>query len=593
MAPSSSTAIHSLTSQDNADVDLNTDEAYFADSHDANPAFDPLPHLDYSLQWADLFELDFGNFVSHDNNMETFYFDSQIPSDPAGGGLADTASQDHVNINTDHRCTAQTALDDPSEILNKAKVLLRHFQDTVIHCMAGLPHRAISPYKTLNLAAAVQTLAELTFLGHEESTHASLANLYAILACSAHHLATGPTPLPRSGFEDWTDITQICSGKALNHLQQSLSQESGVGPRKAKYKDQLMAILSLTAYSISAGRQKDARKLLLDAERLLRTRGLAKRHISRRMRMLHHVYTWIRILGESLYVLHDTRAYQQLSESLPSRRPLRRGSSSTKSNQAGANARLDDFLRMDTNSEDLEDDGQKDPGEGLLDIHLDDPREDSATMYMEIYGLPETWLSLVSQTTRLANVIDTWRVGHVDVPTWFRDAVQSRTERLENMVCTFASKEPQQDPGTPHFHMLQALNAALVIFFYRRIRDVNPFIVQSYVQNVVSALRDFDATIYEQGGLGPGTGWPAFIAACEATSSAARGSLVSWLDRAYTKSGIDGFRVAAEVARKVWDQRDGKVSSPLSVRSSESGKPPALSTWATVSRDSGTWAMVC
>lgn len=46
----------------------------------------------------------------------------------------------------------------------QAPFLLKHFHDRVIPSMAGLPFGSKSPWKIQNMASAVQTLAELTYL---------------------------------------------------------------------------------------------------------------------------------------------------------------------------------------------------------------------------------------------------------------------------------------------------------------------------------------------------------------------------------------------------------------------------------------------
>ena len=164
-------------------------------------------------------------------------------------------------------------------------------------------------------------------------------------------------------------------------------------------------------WSISIN-QRDARCYMIDAERLLRVKGLAKRDISRKCRLLHHVYSWIGIVGESTYVLHDYASYGPVvgnmsalnqAHQLHGNRERRKESARSR---LGPNARLDDFLRLEPHSSDsdLEIDELKD-GDGLRDIHLEDSRHWGDTMY-HIYGISETWLSLVSQTTRLANIMD-------------------------------------------------------------------------------------------------------------------------------------------------------------------------------------------
>jgi hypothetical protein len=105
-------------------------------------------------------------------------------------------------------------------------------------------------------------------------------------------------------------------------------------------------------------------------------------------------------------------------------------------------------------------------------------------------------------------------------------ALQPRASNLENAVCLFRSRHSEGSPsmsaspnsapgGTPHMHMVRALASALV-FFYRRIRKVNPLVLQDSVNDVVDSLHAFDEALERNNLLGPGTAWPAFIAGAEA-----------------------------------------------------------------------------
>lgn len=351
---------------------------------------------------------------------------------------------------------------------------------------------------------------------------------------------------------------------------------------------------------------------MLDAERLLRTRGLAKRTISRKARMLHHVYTWLRIVGESTYVLHDYKSSEALIEkSLPQHSSNSGESrSSFRSSRSGHNARLDDFLRLDAQGDgDTDLDEQKDREIGLLDIHLEDPRNDPATLYLEIYGVSETWLTLLSQTTRLANVIDTIKLSGRVKNVHLMASLERRTERLENMVCSFASapanKLTSHSEDTREEHaqskpidcMIRALNAALVIFFYRRIRNVNPWILQVHVDDVIQALEDFDTALSAYNMQGPGTVWPAFMAGCEALTEARRMKLNQWIEQGITACGYAAFKSARNAMIEVWKRRDVKAATrkPRHLYAKQDGSSPLSSkdcTWMDLSRENRLWLML-
>lgn len=334
---------------------------------------------------------------------------------------------------------------------------------------------------------------------------------------------------------------------------------------------------------------------MVDAERVLRMRGLPKRRISQKARLLHHVYTWLRIVGESTYVLHD---YSQssafldvLQSSIETSRSGRMEHEATPANN-NSNPKLDDFLRLETrySDNDLNIDDPKDQEAGLHDIHLQDSRNFSETMYKQIYGIPETWLSLVSQTTRLGNVMDTFRMRSgksVTLDTW--EMLQRRSVRLENMICSFSLSIPgkatdETNTARASGYMLQALGAALLIFFYRRIRNVHPAVLQGHVDSVVSALSEFNTVLPQGDPAGPGTAWPAFIAGCEAITTTRRESITKWLDNAESMSGFTAFKTAKNIMFELWRKQDEHLRK-------NSGDP--IPTWMDVVKQHQLWPLFC
>lgn len=305
-------------------------------------------------------------------------------------------------------------------------------------------------------------------------------------------------------------------------------------------------------------------------EYLISLRGLMKPSISRRARLLHNIYAWMRIVSESTYVFYETHAAEYsgvrqapghpTSASLD--RPKNRSQPGNNVNQpTKPHVTLDSFLHLQPkplHQAHVNENAERD----IRDIHLAGSRSDQNNMYMQIYGVPETWLSLVSQTTRLANVVDRLSTAKTSDAEALL-SLQPRSSHLENAVCLFRSRHQlgagdlASTPGvTLHTHMVHALSSALVIFFYRRIRNVNPLVLQDSVDRVIGSLRDFDAALERNGLSGPGTAWPAFIAGAEALSAGQRRSIASWLDKAFGKSGFAAYRVSKEVLVEVWKRMD-------------------------------------
>lgn len=588
--------------------------------------------LDDTLQWADLFG--FGHdpiFPPSDGGFEPMLdvnggtdmlYQPQNPSMQTGVDQPMPSAYNALAGSGSRLTPLDTDSVNLDDVLAEGQLLLKHFKDNVIARFMSLPITAKSPWEIIVFSESINTLAHLTFLTSTNVSCAKRATLFGVLAMSAFHLSKNPSfdVHPSRQVGNWEQVQRTSSLEAKQNLQRSLKEELQ-GYSKAKYKDQLMAILTLLAFSVSlalekscttnadiliqaiSGCQKEARCYLIDAERLLRHRGLAKREISRRARLLHHVYTWCRIVGESTYVLHDKTAG---SVKIPSQKILAPVPSTSEyhsmSHTTGPGSRLDDFLRVEPHfaDSDLDIEELKEPQASLRDIHLQDARENPDTMYTQIYGISETWLSLLSQTTRLANSMDGAKVAKSNDAAR-DDILRRRAARLEDMVCSFASQFAPHSTSfhwMPNHHMHRALNSALVIFFYRRIRNVNSWILQSHVDDVIAALESFDQSISEKTWEGPGSPWAAFIAGCEASTPAKRERLLQWVENGAAMTGFDPYVSAKSILLELWQRRDENqqledISSSGSRASSRRSRGSQNTTsWVDLCREQKIWLMV-
>ncbi|PPJ58558.1 hypothetical protein CBER1_06666 [Cercospora berteroae] len=564
---------------------------------------DSLTGLDDSLQWADLFGFGSnGMFLDNDlfdplldlNDNTNMIFPNQ---DMTNGNEANpfmlslhsggTASN---FVDTD---TSNWAAINETLVLNEAQQLLKHFRNNVLRRRCSLPTTYKSPWYVTLLPEAINTLAHLSYLDTPVSS-AKRSNLYGILAISSHHLARNPLFDWQTDRDPgyWSQIAGFCTREAKSHLQHSLQNEFS-SPAKAKYKDQMSAVFSLLALAVIAGTSEDARCYLIDCERLMRYRGLAKRTISRKCRLLHHMYAWYRIIGESTYVLHEygegttPQSLQFVVGAVPPQSSTQEG---------GSGSRLDDFLRLELRPEDsdLDVSQMKEPELSLRDIHLEDSRTNSATMYDQIFGVSETWLSLVSQTTRLANKMDSVKVNGAANDKISR-LLQRRAARLEDMICSFAAQfEPicKGEQWAANSAMHNALNSGLVILFYRRIRNVNPWILQSHVDDVIAALDAFDQALSSKTWEGPGTPWPAFLAGCEAETRERRDRLTNWLEKAASMTGFHSYEQARDLLQAVWTRRE-KSQLDLDANTPAEHDPAGslMTSWVEICREQKTWLM--
>lgn len=550
-----------------------------------------------TMQWGDLFHWDFD--LSKQSADFPAVIDESQAYKPAvevsDHGIDGNVASGQINEQFRTTPTATEGLLWPQlNMVDQAPLLLKHFSNVVITQMGSLPINEKSAWKILNYESAIFTLSQLTTLAIDKCDikHASLANFYAIMAASALHLSLSPGNAERQAesAEAWRSLSQDTYNAAKQHMRLSLDVEC-VLPRKAKYKNQLMALGAILATALLSGNHEDVRKYLTQMEWLIRCRGLVKPIISRRARLLHNVYAWMRIISESTHVLQETNHIANLLE-FTGPQP----SASTEqeilppkpihSQEANNDMMLDSFLYLEPL--------QVPPivphrtpqatSEGQLDLHLTSPLVERDGMCMQIYGVPETWLRLVSQTTRLANALDRLDPGANTNDAEAFAMVQPKASRLENAVCAFRTRfrSPRKGPNTtPHLHMVRALSGALVIFFYRRIRGIQPLMLQESVDQVIDSLHAFDRALEQHDLPGPGTAWPAFIAGAEAMSQEQRKAIDGWLKKANSKSGWKGYETSRKVLHELWQRRDGDDGNV------------GLPTWMDVCKSLHCWPLLC
>lgn len=287
-------------------------------------------------------------------------------------------------------------------------------------------------------------------------------------------------------------------------------------------------------------------------ERLIRKRGFAKPKMSRKIRLLHNIYAWMRIVSESTHVIERSTERPRIVPAIV--------------DETQADASLDDFLQLEPCHELAQ------------DIHLAAPSDDSENMYMQIYGVPETWLRLVSQATRLANIMDRLQPRQRRADAEALAALQPRISQLEDAVHAFHRRYKTMPSTSPHDQMLQALSSGLTIFFHRRVRDGPAHFIQDSVDHVLESLDGFNAALSRKGLLGPGTAWPCFIAGSEAESEGQRRRFTEWLERAFNTSGWRGYQVSLNILREVWNEKDRGMNG---------------STWVSICRSTKQWPLLC
>lgn len=313
----------------------------------------------------------------------------------------------------------------------------------------------------------------------------------------------------------------------------------------------------LTCEQCAYDHAESARNYLIDAERLLRIRGSTKRRISRKCQLMHHYITHMRIIGETTHVLHASEnhiAASHMESEMDSVWKLQKAEALSPSwVPPGYDMHLDDFYVVKPNSANA-------PGD--VDFNLTDPTGWTESSYLQLYGISQSWLIFVSQTTRLANFLDKLaEESNREENSEILVSLEKQKDELEEAIYSFVAANVESDESVlnPHQYMVRTLNPALIIFFNRRIRKVNSWILQEHVNTVIQTLRDCEVSLAAHNLEGPGAPWPVFMAGCEAMNDTQRDYFTNWMQSALDKTGFTRFQTMKAVMQEVWQRRDKNI----------------------------------
>jgi arginine metabolism regulation protein II len=205
----------------------------------------------------------------------------------------------------------------------------------------------------------------------------------------------------------------------------------------------------------------------------------------------------------------------------------------------------------------------KGQAEGENDLHLQHPGIWSATLYPEIFGVPELHLLMLSLVIRLAREkeqshgetlnLREFMIRAKAVERWIK---QLHVLRQSIWMVEATADLEQQQSVTLLNSLTDTMQHAISVYFYRRIYDLDPGMLEKHVVGVRDRLLEFDAL---DAGMGFGSIrliWPAFIAASETDHVDLRAYFTKWFEDSAKRSGLRIFTETKERIDRIWNARD-------------------------------------
>lgn len=417
-----------------------------------------------------------------------------------------------------------------------AVFLLKHYSTTVLQSLTPFRHSK-TPWHVLFLPHAKSCLAALT-LG-ESLDDASLCAFYGTLALSANSLAV------ISNSQEWYEQFRQYKQRALYHVRMMLKTAYDI-PKKAKYKSLLLALLTIVQIS-SVSRASDQKEYyFLEAEKLIRVKGLNRRK-SRKVRLLHHCYTFERLQHETTYPGTTQSPYRSLVRNAIETSGASVYSRDSLSFRPSEWANLDEAMTK-----------VKDADVGENDLHLQTPGIWVATLYPEIFGVQEVYvllLSLIICLGRAKNDVNS--TDNLGLREFMRRAksIEKRIHQLKKLPDVLMA-EYDQRASQPLLEILcNATQQAIVIYLYRTLYDVDSSMLQSEVASIRDCLARYEDIDDGQGYGSVRLAWPAFIAAREAEDEGVRLAFLRWFNNNARRSGLRVFSDSQAELDIIWEEK--------------------------------------
>ncbi|KAJ8110354.1 hypothetical protein OPT61_g6792 [Boeremia exigua] len=422
--------------------------------------------------------------------------------------------------------------------------LIKHYSSTVLTVLTPF-HHSKTPWHVLFVPHAKSCLAALT-LG-ESLDHASLCAFYATLSISAFSLGG------ISQSNTWLEQGRTYLKIARDHVRLMLRSAYDY-PKTAKYKNILIALLSMVQVAIVIGNRDQAECYFVEAEKFIRMKGLNRKK-SRKVRLLHHCYVFERMFHESVYLAGTNSAQRSHA------RKAIESSGAMAYSQDSLSFRLGDLEDLESRALRV-----KCREEGENDLHLQNPGLWPKTLYPEIFGIPEKYVFALSLIIRLGQWRDEAR--HQDaVNALSLTDFLSRAKTVERYIKQlYRSVEGPNPPSTTTSEaqepmlddLLQAMQHALTIYFHRRIYDVEAEMLQIHVVAVRNCLlRSETSMVYGSARFL----WPAFIAASEAEDPQVQASFTEWFQNSAARSGLPYFNDAKASIERIWEEKQNSHGS--------------------------------
>lgn len=436
----------------------------------------------------------------------------------------------------------------------QARYLLDHYVKNVTRIMTVVIHPK-NPWKTIYLPRACSAIGDLVGFGYTASARNAL--LHALLAVSAFHLQS-KFPENSDGRKHYLSLGLQLKAEAYTWLSECLMKDLA----SQKYKDVITAVLSMVSIDVIWGSMTDCKVHLSACRSIVNMRCKLRPKISDKAAVLHRIAGFLSLMQNSASLgpsditgMDSNKEFndQWLDVSLEDlgvndqhkQQDMNLPSLSYMNEESEFQEYWLKYKKKDEELAALSDEFYK---KELISTH-------------SLYGIPDSLILLFNRTCKLTKLVLYYRYKGESIP---KDLTKQCSD-LEGALVTWQNRydvnkndDFKGDLKEAVKHHTLSFHEALIIYYYRLVRDLNPTILQTHIAKVLDHLEQIQ---YLNRGLQTPICvpliFPGFIAACEILTDRTdlRDRFITWMDN-LTAEGLGTYYASREVVKEVWRRRD-------------------------------------
>ncbi len=472
----------------------------------------------------------------------------------------------------------------------EGRYLLHHYINNLTELMTVFAMKK-NPWKLIYFPGAIKGVGELVSLGKTNPARNGL--LYALMSVSAFNLQSRHSLTNSELMKHYGNLGSILRSQALKYLKQIKLSDA----ESMDYNEILSAALSMVTIDVTRGANKDCYNHLLACEEFVQRRLQTKKPLSPSSITLHRIFSFLKMMQESTLVRVcqfkiDTNAFDEVDDE----------NELNKNISYDSNHKRRPKIELLDGSVDGEDDNNNDDFSKyditmkMVNVETTVPNKVSSFRYLDLttynftqrandeeqdsqdydilstdtlYSLPNSFILLFNEITKLVKYAIYFRsIGtrpkkfskkcteiESKLMKWRMDArsFQNGNKEKEDKIVDDDFDFAHSNERVVYYNTMAFYNA-LVIYYFRLVREVNPSILQTNVEKTLKYLLKINEMVDSGVVSVVPLLWASFIAGCDALDE----DLQKQFRELYAYLAVHGVGLFLEprrVVEEVWKRR--------------------------------------